>query len=205
MDHLDSYPRSNLFKSGSFTATAAPTQTLPSKPAQCLKSRRRRDGIPVGESHDNWQSPKTGNPESACTGAASTREIIPATREMNPALYTARLVDGGGAAVARGGPPRHRGEKQEGAKSHRCPSLHGGVKRRWCNRCLQRGSWLRRWAGRYKATWKSGIQPPMAHGRSTTIISMIQWTRTRRLSIKISLSLAAACSRRCSSENHLQL
>ena len=45
------------------------------------------------------------------------------------------------------------------------------------------------WEDRYKATWKSGIQTPMAQGRSTTIISMIQWTRTSRLSIKISLSL----------------
>jgi hypothetical protein len=36
-------------------------------------------------------------------------------------------------------------------------------------------------------TWKSEIQTPMAQGRSTTIISMIQWTRTSRLSIKISL------------------
>ena len=33
-----------------------------------------------------------------------------------------------------------------------------------------------------------GIQTPMAHGSSTTIISMIQWTRTSRLSMKISLS-----------------
>ena len=33
-----------------------------------------------------------------------------------------------------------------------------------------------------------GIQTPMAQGRSTTIISMNQWTRTSRLSIKISLS-----------------
>jgi len=45
------------------------------------------------------------------------------------------------------------------------------------------------WKGRYKATWKSGIQTPMAQGRSTTIIAMNQWTRTSRLSIKISLSL----------------
>ena len=42
--------------------------------------------------------------------------------------------------------------------------------------------------GRYKTTWKSGIEIPVAQGRSTTIISMIQWTRTSRLSIKISLS-----------------
>ena len=39
------------------------------------------------------------------------------------------------------------------------------------------------------ATWKSEIQTPMAQGRSTTIMSMIQWTRTKRLSKKISLSL----------------
>ena len=41
---------------------------------------------------------------------------------------------------------------------------------------------------RYKATWRSGIQTPMAQGRSTTIISMIQGTRTSRVSIKISRS-----------------
>ena len=51
------------------------------------------------------------------------------------------------------------------------------------------------WKCRYKATWKSGIQTPMAQGRSTTIISMIQWTRTSRLSIKISLSLKGATVR----------
>ena len=38
--------------------------------------------------------------------------------------------------------------------------------------------------GKFKATWKSGIQTPMAQGRLTTIISMIQWTRASRLSIK---------------------
>ena len=32
-----------------------------------------------------------------------------------------------------------------------------------------------------------GIQAPMAHGRSTKIISMIKWIRTSRLSIKNSL------------------
>ena len=37
-----------------------------------------------------------------------------------------------------------------------------------------------------------GIQTAMAPGRSTTIISMIQWTRTSRLLIKISLS-ASRC------------
>jgi hypothetical protein len=46
------------------------------------------------------------------------------------------------------------------------------------------------WEGRYKASWKSGIQTPTAQGRSTAIISMIQWSRTSRLSIKISLSLS---------------
>ena len=30
-----------------------------------------------------------------------------------------------------------------------------------------------------------GVQPPMAQGRSTKIISMITWIRTSRLSIKI--------------------
>ena len=44
------------------------------------------------------------------------------------------------------------------------------------------------WEGRYKATWKSGIQTPMAQGRSTASISMVKWTRTSRLSIEISLS-----------------
>ena len=46
-----------------------------------------------------------------------------------------------------------------------------------------------RWEGRYKATWKSGNRTPMAQGRSTTIISKIQWTRTIRLSMKIPLSV----------------
>ena len=32
------------------------------------------------------------------------------------------------------------------------------------------------------------MQTPLAQGWSTTIISMIKWTRTSRLSIKISLS-----------------
>ena len=45
------------------------------------------------------------------------------------------------------------------------------------------------WEGRYKATWESGIQTLMAQGRSTTVISMIQWTRTSRLSINMSLCL----------------
>jgi len=45
------------------------------------------------------------------------------------------------------------------------------------------------WEGRYKATWKSGIQTPMAQGRSTTIISMIQRTGNSRLSMNISLSV----------------
>jgi len=35
---------------------------------------------------------------------------------------------------------------------------------------------------------EKGIQTPVAQGRSTKIISMIMWTRTSRLSIKISLS-----------------
>ena len=47
-----------------------------------------------------------------------------------------------------------------------------------------------RWEGRYKASWKSEIHAPMAQGRSATIIAMIHWTRTSRLSIKISLSFA---------------
>ena len=35
-----------------------------------------------------------------------------------------------------------------------------------------------------------GTQTPMAHGRSTEIITMIKWIRTSRLSIKeLSLSL----------------
>jgi len=50
------------------------------------------------------------------------------------------------------------------------------------------GAKLKKLEGRYKATWKSGILIPVAQRRSTTIISMIQWTRTSRLSIKISLS-----------------
>ena len=41
---------------------------------------------------------------------------------------------------------------------------------------------------------EKGIQTPVAQGRSTKIISMIKWTRTRRLSIKISLSVTShAC------------
>ena len=40
---------------------------------------------------------------------------------------------------------------------------------------------------------KKGIQAPVAQGRSTKIISMIEWTRTSRLSIKISLSLFGGC------------
>ena len=36
---------------------------------------------------------------------------------------------------------------------------------------------------------EKGIQTPRAQGRLNEIISMIKWTRTRRLSIKISLSL----------------
>ena len=44
--------------------------------------------------------------------------------------------------------------------------------------------------GGYKATWKRGIQTPMAQGRSTKIISMIKWIRDSRLSVKKSLFLA---------------
>ena len=36
------------------------------------------------------------------------------------------------------------------------------------------------------------IQPPLAQGRSTNTISMIEWIRTSRLSIKYSLSLASS-------------
>ena len=39
-----------------------------------------------------------------------------------------------------------------------------------------------------KARQKKGILTPVAQGRSTKLISMIKWTRTSRLSIKISLS-----------------
>ena len=39
---------------------------------------------------------------------------------------------------------------------------------------------------------EKGIQTPMAQGRSTEIISMIQWIRTSRLSIKHSLSPSSA-------------
>ena len=35
---------------------------------------------------------------------------------------------------------------------------------------------------------EKGFQTPVAQGRSTRIISMIEWTRTSRLSIKISLT-----------------
>ena len=35
---------------------------------------------------------------------------------------------------------------------------------------------------------EKGIQTPVAQGRSTRTISMIKWTRTSRLSIKISLA-----------------
>jgi len=42
----------------------------------------------------------------------------------------------------------------------------------------------------YQAIGRTGIQIPMAQGRSTKIISMIQWIRTSRLSIKNSLSLS---------------
>ena len=44
--------------------------------------------------------------------------------------------------------------------------------------------------GRYKAIWKREFKTPMAHGRSTEIITMIMWIQTRRLSIK-ELSLYA--------------
>ena len=54
------------------------------------------------------------------------------------------------------------------------------------------GRCWKRWEGRHKATWKLEIQTPMAQGRSTTIVSMIQWTRTSRLSIRIFLSRARA-------------
>ena len=39
---------------------------------------------------------------------------------------------------------------------------------------------------------EKGIQTPMAQGRSTKIIPTIKWIRTRRLSIKNSLSLQTA-------------
>jgi len=38
------------------------------------------------------------------------------------------------------------------------------------------------------AIWKTGIQTPMAQGRSTKTILVIKWIRTSRLSIKNSLS-----------------
>ena len=38
-----------------------------------------------------------------------------------------------------------------------------------------------------KGNLERGIQTPMAHGRSTKIISIIKWIRTSRLSIKNSL------------------
>jgi len=39
---------------------------------------------------------------------------------------------------------------------------------------------------------EKGIQTPMAQGRSTKIIEMIKWIRTRRLSIKNTLSCKGA-------------
>ena len=46
-----------------------------------------------------------------------------------------------------------------------------------------------------------GIQTAMAQGRSTKVISMLEWIRTRRLSIKKSLSSArrhtGVCRTRC--------
>ena len=43
------------------------------------------------------------------------------------------------------------------------------------------------WEGRYKATWKREFKIPWC--KAGLLISMIKWTRTSRLSIKISLSL----------------
>ena len=40
-----------------------------------------------------------------------------------------------------------------------------------------------------------GIQTPVAQGRSTKTIPMIEWTRTSRLSIKMSLSLCSRLAR----------
>ena len=75
-------------------------------------------------------------------------------------------------------------EASSKARMHALSERFIGFERHeYTNRCTQLF-----WEGRYKATWKSGIQTPVAQGRFTTIISMIQWTRTSRLSIKISLS-----------------
>jgi hypothetical protein len=38
---------------------------------------------------------------------------------------------------------------------------------------------------------RKAIQTPVTQGRSTKLISMMKWTRTSRLSIKISRSLSA--------------
>ena len=46
--------------------------------------------------------------------------------------------------------------------------------------------------GRYKATWKSESKLPLAQGRCTKIVLMINWIRTSRLSIKNYLSLQRA-------------
>ena len=49
--------------------------------------------------------------------------------------------------------------------------------------------------GRDKAIWKMGIQTSMAQGRSTKIMSTINWIRTSRFSIKNSLSLVVRGAR----------
>ena len=46
---------------------------------------------------------------------------------------------------------------------------------------------MRLWEGRYTATWKREFKLPWR--KAGRLISMIKWTRTSRLSIKISLSL----------------
>ena len=49
--------------------------------------------------------------------------------------------------------------------------------------------------GGYKATWKIGIQTPMAQGRYTEIISMMRRIRSSSLSIKNPLSEPLGCSK----------
>ena len=78
-----------------------------------------------------------------------------------------------------------------GSRNHRSPPRGWLIQTCGCQRA-QLSESPKPWEGRYKSTRKSGIQTPMAQGRSTTIVSMIQWTRTSRLSIRIFLSRARA-------------
>ena len=78
--------------------------------------------------------------------------------------------------------------------SHALKHVPERVTNRSTNLTIQHSKYVHFWEGRYEATWKREFKLPWR--KTGPLISMIKWTRTSRLSIKISLSLPARVTNR---------